>query len=145
MYQGCDGLVDLLPHGTVPAFEVSVLVPGRHAVPLATRRCSRRRYGELLAAGVHIFEYQPAMMHAKTMVVDECWSVFGSANFDPRSFGINDEINAAVFDRELAGRLREQFRIDVGASRPVSYEEWKRRPLWEKGTELLSAVFERQQ
>jgi len=125
--------------------ELRVLVPGRHAVPLMTRRCSRRHYGELLAAGARIDEYQPTMMHAKTMVVDGCWSVFGSTNFDPRSFGINDEINAAVFSTETAAQLEEQFRRDLAAAQPILYDDWKRRPLWERASERLSAIFERQQ
>lgn len=125
--------------------DLHVLVPGRHAVPFMTRRCSRRHYGELLAAGARIHEYQPAMMHAKTMVVDGCWSVFGSTNFDPRSFGINDEINAAVHSAETAALLEEHFRADLENALPIAFDDWKRRPLWERASERLSAVFERQQ
>jgi cardiolipin synthase len=125
--------------------QVRILVPGRHAVPFFTRRCSRRRYGELLFAGASIYEYQPAMMHAKTMTVDGCWSVVGSTNFDPRSFGINDELNVAVFDRTIAKRLLEDFHQDLESSEAVDYAEWRKRPFWERGTELLSAIFERQQ
>jgi cardiolipin synthase len=124
---------------------VRILVPGRHAVPFFTRRCSRRLYGDLLAAGALICEYQPSMMHAKTMIVDGCWSVVGSTNFDPRSFGINDELNVAVLDRAVAKRLEEDFHHDLQSSESIQYEEWKKRPLWERGTELLSAIFERQQ
>ena len=124
---------------------VRVLVPGRHAVPFFTRRCSRRRYGELLAAGADIHEYAPAMMHAKTMTVDGCWSVVGSANFDPRSFGINDELNVALLDRTVAARLHQDFEEDLEKCEPISFETWRKRPLWERSTELLSAIFERQQ
>jgi cardiolipin synthase len=125
--------------------EVRVLVPGRHSVPFFTRRCSRRRYGDLLAAGARIFEYQPAMMHVKMLVVDGCWSVVGSTNFDPRSFGINDELNVAILDRTVAKRLREDFQKDLESSEEAGYETWRRRPYWERATELLSAIFERQQ
>lgn len=124
---------------------IEVLVPGRHSVPLLTRRCSRRHYGELLRAGAGIYEYGPAMMHAKTMVVDGVWSVVGSTNFDPRSFGINDEVNLAVYDRELAANLEACFEQDLAVSRSISYDQWRRRPLWERSTEILSAVFEQQQ
>jgi len=125
--------------------ELEILVPGRHAVPFLTRRCSRRLYGQLLQAGARIYEFQPAMMHVKTMVVDGLWAVFGSTNFDPRSFGINDEINVAVRGEELAARLDEDFERDLAESRPIDYEEWRKRPWWERVTELFSAVFERQQ
>ncbi len=125
--------------------EVRILVPGRHSVPFFTRRCSRRRYGDLLAAGATICEFQPAMMHAKTMIVDGCWSVVGSTNFDPRSFGINDELNVAVLDRTVAKRLQADFDQDLESCESIDYETWRKRPLWERGTELLSAIFERQQ
>ena len=125
--------------------EIEIVVPGRHAVPFFTRRCSRRHYGDLLKAGAKIYEYKRAMMHAKTLVVDDRWSVFGSTNFDPRSFGINDEINVAVQDAELARSLEEQFAVDKEKSEEISYKQWRRRPPWERVTELLSAVFERQQ
>jgi cardiolipin synthase len=125
--------------------EVHILVPGRHSVPFFTRRCSRRRYGELLAAGARIHEYKPAMMHAKTLVIDGCWAVVGSTNFDPRSFGINDELNVAVLDRRVARELHENFQHDLESSEPIDYDTWCGRPYWERGTELLSAIFERQQ
>ena len=125
--------------------QVRVLVPGRHSVPYFTRRCSRRRYGELLLAGATICEYRPAMMHAKTMVVDGCWSVVGSTNFDPRSFGINDEINLAILDRSVAKRLLECFDQDLQCCESIDHRTWCKRPWWEQASELLSAIFERQQ
>jgi cardiolipin synthase len=125
--------------------QVRVLVPGRHSVPYFTRRCSRRRYGELLLAGAQICEYKPAMMHAKTMVVDGCWSVVGSTNFDPRSFGINDEINLAILDRSVAKRLLEHFDQDLQCCESIDHRTWCKRPWWERASELLSAIFERQQ
>lgn len=125
--------------------QIDVLVPGRHSVPYFTRRCSRRHYGELLEAGAKIYEYDAAMMHVKTMVVDGVWSIFGSTNFDPRSFGINDEVNMAVFDRDLAARLEACFEADLERSDAIDLEEWRKRPWWERSTEILSAVFEQQQ
>ena len=50
-------------------------------------------YQQLLDWGVEIYEYQPTMMHVKAMMVDDVWSVFGSANFDNRSFELNDELS----------------------------------------------------
>jgi cardiolipin synthase len=84
-------------------------------------------------------------MHVKMLVVDGCWSVVGSTNFDPRSFGINDELNVAILDRTVAKRLREDFQKDLESSEEAGYETWRRRPYWERATELLSAIFERQQ
>ena len=72
------------------------LPPGR------TTTCSTR--------GIEIYEYQPTMMHAKAMVVDGVISMFGSANFDNRSLELNDELNVAVANRDLAARLTEDLR-----------------------------------
>ena len=84
-------------------------------------------------------------MHAKVMIVDGMWSVIGSTNFDNRSFGLNDEINLAAMDQELAARLQEYFVLDLADSRAVSYDDWKRRSLLERAHEWLGWVLERQQ
>jgi cardiolipin synthase len=125
--------------------EVSIITPGRHADHLLTRRSSRRLYGDLLRAGASIYEYQPAMIHAKVVIVDGAWSVVGSTNFDNRSFGLNDEVNLAAYCPELARRLEEDFARDVAQSRQVNYQNWRRRPFVERGHELLGWLLERQQ
>jgi cardiolipin synthase len=125
--------------------DVRVITPGDHADHLLTRRSSRSRYGDLLRAGVRISEYQPAMIHAKVLLIDGVWSVVGSTNFDNRSFGINDEVNLAVRDPKLAARLEEDFARDWAQSKPVTLEEWERRPMSERVVELLGRVIERQQ
>jgi cardiolipin synthase len=125
--------------------EIKIITPGRQIDHLLTRRSSRRLYGELLRAGAEIYEYDPAMIHTKTMIVDGVWSVVGSTNFDNRSFGINDEVNLAAFDHRLAERLAEDFQRDVKESHSVSLEEWKRRPLFERAHEMLGWLLERQQ
>ncbi len=123
---------------------VTVLVPGAWNNHPITRLTSRRRYGTLLGGGVRIHEYQPAMMHAKVLVVDGQWSVLGSTNFDSRSFGLNDEVNVAILDPALAARLQADFAEDLAASRAVTLSEWRRRPLLEKLAAPLARVLERQ-
>jgi cardiolipin synthase A/B len=125
--------------------EIKIIVPGDHTDHLLTRRSSRRLFGDLLKAGAKIYEYEKAMIHAKTMMIDDLWSVVGSTNFDNRSFGLNDEINLAARDKELAARLKEDFATDLAASREVSYEEWRRRSIFERMHEWLGSVLERQQ
>jgi cardiolipin synthase len=85
------------------------------------------------------------MIHAKILVVDGAWSVVGSTNFDHRSFGLNDEVNLAAYGPELAARLEEDFARDLAFSRNVTYGNWRRRPLFERGHELLGWLLERQQ
>jgi cardiolipin synthase A/B len=125
--------------------EVKVIVPGKHADHLLTRRSSRRLFGSLLKAGIKIYEYKPSMMHAKILLVDGMWSVVGSTNFDNRSFGINDEVNLAGFDEELAARLEADFTTDLAHSEPVHYRVWSRRSLLERWHEYLGWLLERQQ
>jgi cardiolipin synthase len=125
--------------------EVKILVPGKHADHLLTRRSSRRLYGELLRHGVVIYEYQPSMIHTKSLVVDGAWSVVGSTNFDSRSFGLNDELNVAALDESLAARLELDFQADLAHSRRVTYRDWLRRPALERFHEWLGWIVERQQ
>jgi cardiolipin synthase len=69
----------------------------------------RSHYDELVAAGVVLFEYGPAMLHAKTMVVDDAVAVVGTANFDNRSFRLNFEVIAVVYDAAAARQLTTIF------------------------------------
>jgi cardiolipin synthase len=124
---------------------VRILVPGRKSDHLLTRSTSRAGYGELLKAGAEVYEYQPAMIHAKVLCVDDLWVVIGSTNFDNRSFGINDEVNLAVRDAAVTLRFEKDMALDLDQSRKVSLEEWKHRPVTERATELIGMIFERQQ
>jgi cardiolipin synthase len=135
-------LVDAM---TTRGVEVKIIVPGKHSDHLLTRRSSRRLYGDLLKNGAQIYEYQPSMIHTKSLVVDGVWSVVGSTNFDSRSFGINDEMNLAARDEGLAARLEQDFQRDVAASRRVSYKKWSRRPPFERVHEWLGWILERQE
>ena len=87
---------------------IELIVPGRYIDSWLIRYFSRHRYHELLQAGVHIYEYQKAMMHSKVMVVDGQFSSIGSANFDSRSLYINDESNLNVMNKAFAS---EQLKI----------------------------------
>ena len=124
---------------------VVVVAPGALNNHPSARLASRRRYGELIAAGVEIREYQPAMIHAKVLIVDGLWAVLGSTNFDNRSFGLNDEVNVALRDEALAGRLEADFARDLAASRRITLEEWTRRPIGERVLATLGMAFERQE
>ena len=92
---------------------VRMVVEGDITDAMPVKYASRHFYDRLLSDGVEMFEYQPTMMHTKTLVVDGIWSMFGSANFDNRSLELNDELNVAVSSRELAARLLQDFEKDV--------------------------------
>ena len=125
--------------------QVTVIVPGRHTDQKFLRLASRRSYGSLLKAGLRIHEYQPGMTHAKTMVVDDLWSVIGSTNLDNRSFEHNDEVNVAIRDDAIAARLTADFEADLPDCRPITLAEWKRRSVFEKLIGTLAWLLERQQ
>jgi cardiolipin synthase len=99
---------------------VQILTAGPHIDHPIVRRLSRESSRRLLEAGAEIFEYQPAMIHAKLMTVDGEWSVAGSTNFDHRSFGLNDEVNLAVLDREVAAGIERDFEEDLRESRKLT-------------------------
>jgi len=124
---------------------VEVVCPGDKIDHWFTRRASRRLYGELLAEGVQIFEYAPAMIHAKVLLVDGTWAVIGTTNFDHRSFSINDEVNLVVPDGSLNERLRHDFERDLEKSREVTFEAWNSRPWFERLQEQAARIIERQQ
>jgi cardiolipin synthase len=124
---------------------VRVIAPGKASNHPLARVASRRRYGELLEAGVEIHEYQPRMIHAKILVVDGEWSVVGSTNFDSRSFDLNDEVNLLVADRGVAARLAQDFEKDLAQSRRITMAEWRRRPLAERALATLGLLLERQE
>jgi cardiolipin synthase len=125
--------------------EVTLILPGKKSDHMLTRSSSRREYGRLLEAGARIFEYQPAMIHAKVLLVDGVWGVVGSTNFDNRSFGLNDEVNLAVRGEEFVQRLESDFVRDLSNSELITLERWRSRPVLEKAPELIGWVLTRQE
>jgi cardiolipin synthase A/B len=116
---------------------VMVLVPGAidHNI---VRQASRRQFGDLLRAGVQIYEYAPALLHSKTMIIDGVWATVGSTNLDNRSFAVNDELNVIVYNRDVAQRLEAAFTDDLTRSRRITFEEWKKRGITAKLLETLA-------
>ena len=85
-----------------------------------------------------IYEYTPALLHAKTMVVDSRWATVGSTNLDRRSFALNDEINLVVYDEAIAHRLERIFEADLARSRRITYEGWRNRSMMSRFLEFLA-------
>jgi cardiolipin synthase len=125
--------------------KMTVIVPGSHTDQHWVRLASRRMWGQLLKAGIRIFEYGPAMTHAKVLIVDDLWTVLGTTNIDNRSFEHNDEVNVAMRDPEVAARLLLDYERDLAASTEMTLERWQRRPLWEKVVGPFVWILERQQ
>lgn len=124
---------------------VRVIVPGAHTDQRFVRLASRRMYGELLEAGVRIFEYRPGMTHVKALLVDGRWALLGTTNVDNRSFEHNDEVNIAFREAALVARLECDFDMDLAASDEITLSRWRGRPLLEKLAEPVCWLLERQQ
>jgi cardiolipin synthase len=115
---------------------VRLLFTQKTDLPL-TRWAAWGLYGRLLRAGMEVWEYKPAMMHAKLAIADDT-VVAGSANLDVRSGRINYELVAVVNDAALAARARTDFENDLQQSVRIRFEEWEKRPFIQKVRERLS-------
>ena len=120
-----------------------MLVPGNGDSWLVDH-AARSYYGELLEAGAEIFLYRKGFVHAKTMVVDRCISVVGTANMDQRSFHLNFEMNAMVYGSMMADELAAVFAKDLQHAERIDPERWRSRPdhkiLPERVARLLSPL-----
>ena len=124
--------------------DVRVIVPGEDADVPIVRQAGRWHYEMLLRRGIRIYEYQPTMMHAKTMVVDGTWSTIGSSNFDDRSFRLNDEVNVNVYDAGVARQMEAMFFADLEQSEEITRRKWLRRPWLDKVKEQFAERFKPQ-
>jgi cardiolipin synthase len=124
--------------------KVLLLIPGNVGYSLLgmetslVQHAGRSGLGDLFRGGVRVFEYKPARLHAKTMVVDRIWATVGSTNLDPRSFELNKELNLTVYDARVATRLAEVFEEDVRESVELSYEAWRSRGIGVRILELFA-------
>ena len=101
-----------LTNAALRGVQVKLMVPERSDSRIVTA-AARSYYDELQAAGVLVFEYRGRVLHAKTLVVDEDYGMVGSANFDNRSFRLNFEVAAVVFDASFNGQLAAMFQADL--------------------------------
>ena len=123
---------------------VRIVVPGRYTDARVGRWAAHGLYGALLAAGIQIFEFQPTMMHCKVLVIDGLWSSVGSANFDDRSFRLNDEANLNVFSRELAETQMSLIDADIKQSRRMVLKKWRNRKFGRRVNERLALLLRSQ-
>ena len=120
---------------------VRMLVEGNITDAMPVKYASRAQYEHLMQLGIEIHEYQPAMMHTKAVIIDGALSIVGSANFDNRSFELNDELNVVVFDRGVAARLREDFERDLTKSKRLDLQSWRSRSLLTRTREKAWSLF----
>ena len=138
-----EAIAQLLMEKKREGVDVRVLAPGPvHDVP-PVLAAQRQTYDVLLEAGVRIWEYQPSMMHAKTMLVDDRLVVIGSTNMDPLSLEKLDEGSLVVEDESLARNMEADYLIDLGRSKEIRWAEWKKRGVFERLWSGISVMFGR--
>lgn len=136
--------VEALVSAARRGLRVRIVVPGRHTDARIGRWAAQGLYGELLKAGIQIFEYQPTMMHSKVLVIDGVWSSVGSANFDDRSFRLNDEANLNVFSEDLAREQLQLIDADIQQSRLMVLRKWRHRKFGRRINERLALLLRSQ-
>ena len=122
--------------------KIQILVPGENIDEKVVRAASRAHWGDLLKAGIEIYEYQPTMIHCKLMIVDDTWVTIGSANMDNRSFRLNDEANLDVHDEKFAGEQVAIFNNDLQNARQITLQLWEARSFREKLANALSSLLD---
>ena len=135
-----DSIIDALRIAALSGLKVKILVPGVCDSRIVNA-ASRSNYGELLDAGVEIFLYEKGFVHAKTLVTDSKLFIVGTANMDYRSFDLNFEVNAIVYDVEMAGQMREIFFNDVAQSRQINNDDWGSRKWYTLLPERICRLF----
>jgi cardiolipin synthase len=117
--------------------DVKILMPGPYHDQPAVRRASRRTWHGLLRGQVELYEFQPTMIHTKTVVVDGAVTSIGSINFDPRSFALNAEFGVVALDKQIAVRMEEAFTSDLALARRVTSEDLRQLSVWGKLLDTL--------
>ena len=132
--------LDAITIAALSGVSVKLLVPSK-SDSIVINTTTQSYFQELLNAGVEIYTYNKGFVHAKTMVCDQKVAIVGTANLDNRSFDLNFEINAIVFDEKIATELKEAFEKDLTSSTKVVSEEWINRPLYRKLLERVLHLF----
>lgn len=118
---------------------IAICLPAKSDVRIV-RYASRTLYRRLIRSGVHIFEYQPTMLHAKTLVIDQ-WAAIGSHNLNHRSFMHDLEVELTFEEPEVLAGLEEQWKKDIAQSHEVTLDELAKDSIWRKMFSRLCFLF----
>jgi cardiolipin synthase len=135
-----ESLLDALCVAALSGLKVKLLVPGISDSKFVNA-ASRSYYNRLLEAGVEIYLYQKGFVHAKTMITDSKLSIIGTANMDYRSFELNFEVNAIIYQPAFAKQMRDLFLADLEDAVKINKEEWMSRSWWRQLPEKIARLF----
>lgn len=131
-----DALFNALQAAALANIDVRIMMPA-HTDSLLLHYASFSYITQCLAAGIKIYLYEPGMLHAKSMIIDDDLVTAGSTNFDFRSFENNFECNLFIHDAELNSKMRDIFYEDMKRCEKLQKEKWKKRPLRHRFLESL--------
>jgi len=123
--------------------DVRVLTVSNKTDVKTTWYAGRYRYEELLGAGIRIYEFEPTMIHSKTMIADGMWGTIGSMNFDNRSMAFNNESNLVFLDAQLGNEMNATFMADLAHAKEIKLDEFRRRGRWPRLLEGVCATLSR--
>jgi cardiolipin synthase len=138
-----ESLLDALIIASLGGVSVKLLVPGI-SDSFLVNFAARSYYNDLLNAGIEIYQYTKGFVHAKTLVADKKIAIVGTANMDFRSFDLNFEVNAIVYDIDIAKELTEVFYEDLKDAERIDAAAWNTRSMYkqmlEKTARLVSPM-----
>lgn len=120
--------------------DVRLIIPDKSDVHIP-RWASFAYIQQLLEAGIRVYLYQDGFIHSKVILVDDDFTSIGTTNFDFRSFDTNFEVNAFIYNTEIAQSVEKQFKTDITHSREINIKEWRRRSGWSKIKESIAHLF----
>jgi cardiolipin synthase len=133
-------LIEKLETAVRRGVRVRLLVPGKSDIPAASY-AGRAFFSRLLKSGIEVYTYLGEMLHAKTYLFDDRWSIIGSTNLDYQSFVYNDEGNVGILDLPFGREMNRIFEEDLKNSVKIEEETWRKRPFTSKMKEHFFALF----
>jgi cardiolipin synthase len=122
-----ESLLNALETAALRGAEINLIVP-QVADQRLVGAATQAYYEELLTWGINLYLYQPALVHAKTMAIDDAVAFVGTSNFDIRSFALNFELNMVFYSAALAGELRKRHEGYMKNSTRLELGRWEARP-----------------
>lgn len=133
-------MITALITAALRGIEITIILPSLNNLPFVAW-ASRASYWELIKNGITILEQPPPFAHTKLLLVDDIWSLIGSANLDTRSFRLNFELNLSIFDQQLARHLNTHFDAILADSHTITLQEMDNRPLAIKLRDGIARLF----
>jgi len=127
-----EDFIGLLTHAARRGVDVRILTSGTATDVKGALHAGRHTYRELLRAGVRVYEYEPSVLHAKSIVADGCFVAVGTMNFDNRSMAFNDETMLLIHDERIAATMERMYERDLAHSHEWTLEQAAHLPPWER-------------